>query len=87
MENPKNFETHKITLGKDDRVYIFSDGYADQFGGKDRKKMMKKRFRELLLDTRNLEMDEQSNAINSYFENWKGNMEQIDDVCVIGVRI
>lgn len=38
VENPKNFETHKITLGKDDRVYIFSDGYADQFGGKDRKK-------------------------------------------------
>jgi len=87
VENPKNFETHKITLGKDDRVYIFSDGYADQFGGKDRKKMMKKRFRELLLDTRNLEMKEQSNAINSYFENWKGNMEQIDDVCVIGVRV
>lgn len=87
VENPTNFSTHSIALSKGDKVYIFSDGFADQFGGKDRKKMMKKRFRELLLNTKNLEMKEQSNAINNYFETWKGEMEQIDDVCIIGVNV
>lgn len=83
----QNFNTHTIQLEKNDTVYIFSDGYADQFGGPNGKKMMTKLFKETLLSIQDLKMEEQKNYLQHYFENWKGRHEQVDDVLVIGVRV
>ena len=87
VETPKPFKSHTLQLHEGDTIYIFSDGYADQFGGKKGKKMMYRKFKTLLLDVVNKDIKAQKELINSYFEQWKGNMEQIDDVCVVGVRI
>jgi serine phosphatase RsbU (regulator of sigma subunit) len=85
--NEKPFTSHTIQLQKDDVVYTFSDGYVDQFGGEKGKKFMRKRFKELLLSVASNPMKIQKQLINSAFEDWKGELEQLDDVCVIGVRV
>ena len=87
VEVPKPFKSHTVQLHEGDTIYIFSDGYADQFGGEKGKKMMYRKFKTLLLDVVNKDIKIQKELINSYFEQWKGNMEQIDDVCVIGVQV
>ncbi len=87
FDNPEPYTTHKIELQKGDTIYIFSDGYVDQFGGEKGKKFKAKAFRELLLSIQDKTMPEQYDCINETFENWKGNLEQVDDVCVIGVKI
>jgi len=81
------FSTHIIELQKEDSIYIFTDGYQDQFGGEKGKKFKIAKLRELLLSIQHEEMENQREIINTAFENWKGNLEQVDDVCVIGVRI
>jgi len=86
-ENPKPFQTHRINLNKGDSIFLFSDGFSDQFGGGKGKKMMKKRFKELLISLKDKPMGEQQKSINTYFENWRGEIEQVDDVCVMGVRV
>jgi len=87
FDNPLPYMSHTFDLKKGDSFYIFSDGYVDQFGGEKGKKFRAKAFKELLLSIQNKKMDEQKNLLNKSFENWKGSLEQIDDVCVIGVRI
>ncbi len=87
FDNPLSYNTHSFELQKGDIIYIFSDGYVDQFGGEKGKKFKAKAFRKMLLDIENKNMDEQRLLIDNTFESWKGNLEQIDDVCVIGVRI
>ncbi len=86
-EDAKPFTKHTLDLEKGDIIYTFSDGYADQFGGPKGKKFMYKPFRELLLSIHKKPMNEQHDLLMSAFEDWRGSMEQIDDVCVIGVRI
>jgi serine phosphatase RsbU (regulator of sigma subunit) len=86
-DNLQPYTTHKIELEKGDSIYIFSDGYADQFGGEKGKKYKAANFKRLLLSLQSEKMEKQKELINSEFENWKGNLEQIDDVCVIGIRI
>ena len=86
-DNPQPFTTHSFELEKGDIFYIFSDGYVDQFGGKKGKKLKAKAFRELLLNMRDKPMDEQRENLDSAFESWRGELEQIDDVCVIGVKV
>ncbi|GAB4376193.1 MAG: hypothetical protein Kow0075_03090 [Salibacteraceae bacterium] len=81
------FENHRITLHENDCLYIFSDGYADQFGGKRGKKMKYSVFREILALSAELSLEEQKDFIEEYFLNWRGDIEQIDDVCVMGVRV
>lgn len=81
------FTTHTIRLQKGDTVYIFSDGYADQFGGENGKKFKAAKMKELLVSVKNEPMEEQKRQIGQAFEKWKGKLEQVDDVCVIGVRI
>ena len=81
------FTTHTIELQKGDAVYLFSDGYADQFGGEKGKKMKSVNFKQLLLSLQDKNMIQQKESIDIAFENWRGNLEQIDDVCVIGLRI
>lgn len=81
------FEVSKIQLNKGDIVFLFSDGYADQFGGVRGKKMGVKVFRELLQELKGKTMSEIKNALETHFLEWKGSCEQVDDVSVIGVLI
>jgi len=86
-DDSKPFTKHEMDLEKGDVIYTFSDGYADQFGGPKGKKFMYRPFRELLLSIHTKPMSEQHDLLMNAFEEWRGKMEQIDDVCVIGVRI
>ncbi len=79
--------THAVQLNEGDSFYIFSDGYVDQFGGDKGKKLKAKNFKTLLLSMQNEPMARQKLLIDEAFESWKGSFEQLDDVCVIGVRI
>jgi len=81
------FEKHTFPLLKGDTFYIFSDGFADQFGGEHGKKLTTKRFKELLLGMQNKPMQEQMQVLDNTFTNWKGSIEQTDDILVIGVRV
>ncbi len=85
--NAHSFDTHVFELQKADTIYIYTDGYIDQFGGEKGKKLKSKAFKELLLSIQSNSMKEQLNIIDTKFESWRGNLEQIDDVCVIGVRV
>ena len=81
------FTNHLIQLQKGDIVYLFTDGYADQFGGEKGKKFSYKRFKDLLLRNSELDMRTQREQLNSAFEAWSADEEQVDDICVIGVKI
>ncbi len=83
----KSFTNHKIQLNEGDTIYIFSDGYPDQFGGAKGKKLKSKPFKDLLLSVHKEPIDTQKELLHQHFEKWKGTLEQVDDVCVIGVRI
>ena len=85
--NIKPFTNHKHSVLKDDKIYLFTDGYADQFGGEKGKKFKYKKFKELLLNNSNESMKKQLDVLIHAFHDWKGDLEQIDDVCVIGVKI
>ncbi len=87
VENPLPFTTHTIELQKGDTIYIFSDGLQDQFGGGKGKKFKRSNFKKLLLSSQNELMQKQRDIIDATFEEWRGDLEQVDDVCVIGVRI
>lgn len=86
-DHPKPYSTHSIPVSKGDSIFLFTDGYADQFGGPKGKKFKYKQFQELLLAQNNTSPDAQMQAIHDTFIQWKGAHEQIDDVCVIGFRI
>lgn len=83
----KTFTNHEIITQPDDVVYLFSDGFADQFGGPEGKKIKKNIFKNLLLDIWSLPMEEQREKLYNFFKSWQGELEQVDDVLVIGVRI
>lgn len=87
FEKQEPYKTHSFKLEKGDTFYIFSDGFADQFGGDRGKKYKSKRFRSFLISMQDKSMDTQCDMLNSEFEKWKGELEQIDDVCIIGVRV
>lgn len=82
-----DYNNHTIQLKSGDCVYLFSDGYADQFGGPKGKKFMYKQLREKLIKLYYQPMLEQKKTLLSIFNNWKGNEDQVDDVCIIGVRV
>ncbi|CAN5324778.1 hypothetical protein BH10BAC1_BH10BAC1_12810 [soil metagenome] len=82
----KKFTNQKVSLKKGDTIYCSSDGYADQFGGDKGKKMMVKQFQSLLLSIANHPMSIQEKEIIDNYKNWKGKLEQVDDVCVIGIK-
>jgi tetratricopeptide (TPR) repeat protein len=83
----KFFTLQTIKLQKGDCIYTFTDGFADQFGGDKGKKLMSKNFKDILLKESSFPFEKQKADLNILFENWRGNIEQIDDVLVIGVRI
>jgi ligand-binding sensor domain-containing protein/serine phosphatase RsbU (regulator of sigma subunit) len=81
------FTTHEVKLFEGDTIYLYTDGFADQFGGEKGKKLKAANFKKLLLSMQNEDMDKQQFILNEAFENWRGNLEQLDDVCVVGVRV
>jgi serine phosphatase RsbU (regulator of sigma subunit) len=81
------FTLQEVDLEKGDIVYTFTDGYADQFGGEKGKKFKYKQLQEILIQNWALPMEEQKQILDDKFEKWKGNLEQIDDVLIIGVKI
>jgi len=83
----KKFTNHEIDLISGDSFYIFSDGYADQFGGKNYRKFLIKRFRELFISIAEFPIENQKKIIEETLEAWQGENEQVDDILVIGVKI
>lgn len=81
------FTCHKITIPEDMMLYIFSDGFQDQFGGEDNSKFKKKRMLHLFSEVASSPLNEQKYRIEQEFENWKGNKTQIDDVLIIGFKL
>lgn len=83
----QKFTNHLIQLQKGDTIYIFSDGYADQFGGPKGKKFMAGNFRQLLSDVSKMPIEKQKTLLNQTIEEWRGNLEQVDDILIIGVKV
>ncbi len=81
------FTAKDFFLQKGDQIYMFTDGYADQFGGPKGKKFKYKQLEELLINNSLLSMHEQKQLILDSYMNWKGDLEQVDDICVIGLRL
>jgi len=86
VEN-KVFNTHEIQLSKGDTIYMFTDGYTDQFGGPSGKKLKMNRLQNILDDIHNRNMEEQYRVVKENFDLWKGHNAQVDDVLMIGVKI
>ena len=86
-QEDQRYNNEVVQLEKDDRIYLFSDGYADQFGGPKGKKFKYSQFKELLVQIHEKPMEEQHKLLNHYIEAWQGDLEQLDDVCVIGVKV
>lgn len=84
---PPAFVSHTLILEPNDCIYLSTDGYADQFGGERGKKFMVKRFHELLINLHKLPMNEQQTIIANTFNKWKGNLQQVDDVLVLGISV
>jgi len=81
------FTNHEIQMQKGDCVYLFSDGYVDQFGGEKNKKFKSKPFKRLLCDIAPLPMKEQHETLQKTLDKWRGDNNQVDDICIFGVRI
>jgi serine phosphatase RsbU (regulator of sigma subunit) len=85
-ENNNAFTLHELNLEKNDMLYLFTDGYADQFGGPKGKKFKYSRLHKLFLEQHELNISEKRNNLESTFHNWKRDLEQVDDVCVMGIK-
>lgn len=83
----RKFTNHKMKVQKEDVIYIFSDGYADQFGGPRGKKFMQTRFRNMLLGIHKKPMTEQRSILDKTLEEWRNNEDQVDDILIIGMRV
>jgi serine phosphatase RsbU (regulator of sigma subunit)/ligand-binding sensor domain-containing protein len=83
----KPFTNHEMNILEEDVLYVFSDGFADQFGGPDQKKFMVKQLKNLLTDIHELEMEKQRDILENTFLEWKGKNPQIDDILILGVKI
>jgi len=81
------FTNQKVKFKKNDALYLFSDGYVDQLGGPRRKTFRSRRFRELLTEVQNEAMENQKRHLNDALTKWQGEVEQIDDILVIGIKL
>lgn len=86
-DHAEPFTTHTIELQKGDSLYLFTDGFADQFGGPKGKKFKYKQLEDLLVSSNDLSINEQHLTLKNTLNNWRGKLEQVDDVCVIGIRV
>jgi serine phosphatase RsbU (regulator of sigma subunit) len=87
FSHPEPYNTHEVALNEGDSFYIFTDGYPDQFGGEKGKKLKTGNFKKLLLSIQDKSIGEQKDFLGEYITNWRGEIEQVDDICVIGCRI
>ena len=85
--NHVQFETHSLNLSENDILYMFSDGYKDQFGGAENKKFLNKRFRQMILEISKEPMNKQSAMVEANLKSWMGNNPQVDDICVMGIKL
>jgi serine phosphatase RsbU (regulator of sigma subunit) len=85
--NSKPFTSHKINLQKEDLILLFTDGFSDQFGGPNNKKMKISRLKELFLANQALNAKDQIAKFSEFFEDWKVQYQQTDDVCVLALRV
>jgi serine phosphatase RsbU (regulator of sigma subunit) len=81
------YNEHSIVLQNNDVVYLFTDGFADQFGGSDAKKLLTKNLKQHILDMQHLPLLDQHQMLLNIFNNWKGNIEQVDDVLILAFKI
>ncbi len=81
------FTLHDFQLQKGDKLFMYTDGYVDQFGGEEGKKYMKKAFKNLLFSLKDSSMPEIKERLNSEFQLWKGDYDQLDDICVLGITV
>ncbi|MEZ4923545.1 MAG: SpoIIE family protein phosphatase [Crocinitomicaceae bacterium] len=86
-ENAVPFTAHSVTLSEGDQLYMFSDGIQDQFGGEKGKKLKAANLKKIILDNKTLPLAEQQSAVKKAFHQWKGDLEQVDDVVMIGLRL
>jgi serine phosphatase RsbU (regulator of sigma subunit) len=86
-EHVNKFTNHEIEVKSGDMLYVFSDGFADQFGGPNGKKFMIRRFKKLLGEIHKKSLQEQYDQLTSAYKSWKGNLEQVDDIVIMGVKI
>jgi serine phosphatase RsbU (regulator of sigma subunit)/Tfp pilus assembly protein PilF len=86
-QEPRSYTNHTVEMKKGDAFYLFTDGYADQFGGSSGKKFKYKTLKELLLSVNMQPAEEQKKVLDKTFEDWRGKLEQVDDICIFGVRI
>ena len=84
QDREKVFTNNEIEIQSGDTIYMFSDGYADQFGGVEGKKLKVGKFKELIMSIQKFSMEEQKIKLNEFIEAWKGSISQIDDILVIG---
>jgi len=81
------FTLHEIDLKENDRLYLVTDGFADQFGGPKGKKFKYKQLQQLILSNGSSSMEKQKELLDKEIENWRGNLEQVDDICIAGIKI
>jgi len=86
-ERSDSFKLYSVNVDKGDVLYLYTDGYADQFGGQRGKKFKYKQLNELLLSISKKSMTDQKEILEKTFAEWKGDLEQVDDVCIIGIKI
>ncbi len=86
-EKTESFALHQVNASKGDVLYLYTDGYADQFGGPKGKKFKYKQLNDLLLNSCHEDFNKQKEILLSIFTNWKGNLEQVDDMLVIGIKV
>jgi len=87
FDGAKPFTSHLLSFAKGDMIFLFTDGYADQFGGPKAKKFKYKQFKEVLTSISSNDAPNQVSVLEEKFNAWKGNLEQVDDVCIIGIRL
>ena len=87
LEKTTSYSETKIQLEDGDQVYLFSDGYVDQFGGEFGKKLKYRRFRSLIIKSAQLNAPEKKRFLEDSFAKWRKDHEQIDDVCIMGIKV
>lgn len=86
-EEQQEFEQHQVTLKKGDTIYLFSDGYADQFGGVKKKKLMTGKFKDIIMNVQTLGLQDQKEYLDNFITGWMDGLEQVDDILVIGIKL
>ena len=85
-EIDRKFTTHQLKIAKSSRIYLFSDGFQDQFGGKQDRKFLSKNFKKLLIDIHSFSSEVQHKKLSDTLTKWRGKQKQIDDILVLGFK-